>query len=126
MTPTSPLHLQLSFLGRVRGTRGSYEETTYRFSGGHDVPASFFGVALRKVTKPDRLVVLGTSGSMWQALLELVGVAEANEGLWAGLAQGCEADGITQEQLDGLAAVVAPEPSRRAPSGRRPPPVRRV
>jgi len=103
-----PMHLQLSFLGRVRGTRGSYEETTYRFPGGREVPASFFGAALRKVTKPDRLVVLGTSGSMWQVLLEIAGVGEAHEGLWQGLAEACEADSITQGQLDGLAAVVAP------------------
>jgi len=103
-----PMHLQLSFLGRVRGTRGSYEETTYRFPGGREVPASFFGAALRKVTKPDRLVVLGTSGSMWQVLLEIAGVGEAHEGLWQGLAEACETDRVTQGQLDGLAAVVAP------------------
>jgi hypothetical protein len=126
MPPTSPLHLQLSFLGHVRGERGNYQAATYRFPGGRKVPASFFGAALRKVTKSDRLVVLGTSGSMWQVLLEIAGVGEAHEGLWQGLAEACEADRVTQEQLDGLAAVVAPEPSRRTPSGRRPPPVRRV
>ncbi len=102
------MHLQLSFLGRVRGQRGNYQEATYRFPAGREVATSFFGEALRKVVKPERLVLFGTSGSMWQVLLEVAGVADAREELWGELAEASEKDRVSQDQLDALAAAVAP------------------
>jgi len=102
------MHLQLSFLGRVRGERGSYQEATYRFPEGREVAASFFGEALRKVVKPERLVVFGTSGSMWQVLLGLAGVwGEPHLELCDELEQACDADRVVQEMLDRLAPLLA-------------------
>jgi len=101
------MHLQLSFLGRVRGERGNYQEATYRFPGGRDVSTSFFGEALRKVVKPERLVVFGTSGSMWQVLLELAEVEEEHEALWRELAEEYEEDRVGQGVLDHLGLALA-------------------
>jgi CRISPR-associated Csx2 family protein len=103
------MHLQLSFLGRVPGKRGEYVEAVYRFpGGGGDFSTSFFGEALRRRAKPDRLVVLGTSGSMWQVLLEIAGVAEAHERVWQALAEACEKNRVDQGHLDQLAGALAP------------------
>ncbi len=56
---------------------GRYKEAQYRFNDG-DVssPTTFFGAALRNHlekagTHIDRIVILGTSGSMWDAWLEV-------------------------------------------------------
>jgi len=108
-TEEYPMHLQLSFLGRVRGERGNYREAIYRFPGGRDVSTSFFGEALRKVVLPERLVIFGTSGSMWQVLLELARVADKHDELWQELGEACEADRVEQEMLDRLSPLlVAP------------------
>ncbi len=71
-------------LGRVRRFgapegqgRGNYRTMQYRFSETEvSEPTSFFGLALYRHlvsqhTEIDRIVVLGTRGSMWDALLEI-------------------------------------------------------
>jgi CRISPR-associated Csx2 family protein len=80
------------FLGRPnfvkveRGSHGNaYEMATYRFEDGAEHRTSFFGVALfdwlrAKQTRIDTLHVFGTSGSQWDALVELVQQANDFEG----------------------------------------------
>lgn len=61
----------VSFLGRARqDPKTGYREATYRFPDGQERTTAFFGIALREVLSPDRLVLLGTSGSMWDFLVE--------------------------------------------------------
>lgn len=63
----------ISFLGRTnRGTAfNSYRTARYAFPGGHTSEGSFFGVLLadwldeHKKARLDRILLLGTSGSMW-------------------------------------------------------------
>jgi CRISPR-associated Csx2 family protein len=64
-------HTLVTFLGRSpRDRGGTYRTAKYEFPDhGHD-ETSFFGLALTRHLKPDRLVVLGTRGSMWDALVE--------------------------------------------------------
>ncbi len=52
-------------------SEGGYRTTCYEFPDG-DVsePVAFFGWVLQQRIRPDRLVVLGTSGSMWDHLFE--------------------------------------------------------
>lgn len=59
----------VSFLGRARQdpTTGC-RLATYRFPDGTEQTTPFFGLALRRVLAPDRLVLLGTRGSMWDLL----------------------------------------------------------
>jgi len=61
----------LTFLGRVpKGERG-YRTTRYDFGDGSDEsPTAFFGWSLQRRLNPDRLVILGTPGSMWDHLFE--------------------------------------------------------
>ena len=61
----------VSFLGRARqDPKTGYRQARYRFPGGQERTTAFFGIALREVLSPDKLVLLGTSGSMWDFLVE--------------------------------------------------------
>jgi CRISPR-associated Csx2 family protein len=69
--------IQVSFLGRGFLKPGAddhtelgYRKATYRFKNEHTCTTSFFSDALREYLCPDRLVLLGTSGSIWGALAE--------------------------------------------------------
>lgn len=57
----------ISFLGKQQ--RG-YRTATYRFSADHSARVPFFGMALAQYLRPDRLILLGTSGSMWDVFFE--------------------------------------------------------
>ena len=61
-----------SFLGRVPKDQNGYRTTKYDFGDG--VPtgqAAFFGWPLTERINPNRLVIMGTSGSMWDHLFEV-------------------------------------------------------
>jgi len=60
----------LTFLGRVPKSEGAYRTTRYDFHGKKTEPLAFFGWPLAEHLRPDPVVVLGTSGSMWALLLE--------------------------------------------------------
>lgn len=63
-------HTLVTFLGRSpRDRGGTYRTATYDFGDGRRDETSFFGLALTRYLQPDRLVVLGTPGSMWDALV---------------------------------------------------------
>jgi len=69
-------HILITFLGKVIKDGGRYEEVTYRFDNGQTYTKSFFGLALLEHlqasdSKPDKLVILGTTGSMWDAFFEV-------------------------------------------------------
>jgi CRISPR-associated Csx2 family protein len=64
-------HTLVTFLGKGReDPQTGYRKTTYRFPDDRLDTTNFFGLALARHLQPDRLVVLGTSGSMWDALVE--------------------------------------------------------
>jgi len=61
----------VSFLGRARqDPKTGYRMARYRFADGRREDTPFFGLGLLKVIRPDRLVLLGTAGSMWDVLIE--------------------------------------------------------
>lgn len=61
----------LTFLGRVPKSECGYQATRYDFGDGlADEPVAFFGWPLQRRVRADRLVVLGTAGSMWDPLFE--------------------------------------------------------
>lgn len=63
-------HTLISFLGRVpKGVTG-YRTTRYSFEGTPGEPTAFIGWSLHRWLLPDRLVILGTAGSMWDHLFE--------------------------------------------------------
>ena len=62
----------ITFLGRVPKQEGTYRSTRYDFGDGLPTdPVAFFGWPLSRKLEPDRLVVLGTAGSMWDHLSEV-------------------------------------------------------
>lgn len=64
-------HVLLTFLGRVAKNQGSYRTTAYDFGDGmQEAPTAFFGWPLQRRLQPNRLIILGTSGSMWDHLFE--------------------------------------------------------
>ena len=66
-------HTLVTFLGRGRDTRETpYQLASYRFPDGAIEETTFFGLALAEQLKPDAVVILGTSGSQWGALVEHV------------------------------------------------------
>jgi CRISPR-associated Csx2 family protein len=99
-------HTLVTFLGRGReDPRAGYRETTYRFPDGTEYRTNFFGLALAEYLQPDRIVVLGTRGSMWGALVEHVAAAgeeEARIALIDAEAQGA----VDQALLDRLIRVL--------------------
>ena len=72
-------HTFVTFLGRGQQDRDTgewvYREATYEFPAASGKPkpqektTEFFGLALAEYIKPDRVVILGTSGSQWGVLV---------------------------------------------------------
>lgn len=61
----------LTFLGRTPKSEQGYRRTRYDFGDGTETnPVAFFGWTLQERIRPDRIVILGTAGSMWDHLLE--------------------------------------------------------
>ncbi len=86
----------ISFLGK--GPPGGYRKASYRFSTDfirHDVP--FFGMALADYLKPERLILIGTSGSMWDVFFERE-TAEHDDSLLA-LIDAVTENRVTDEHL---------------------------
>lgn len=99
----------ISFLGRPQKKEGSYQKTRYTFADGEQTePMAFLGWALRERFSPDRLVILGTAGSMWDHLFEgdLDFGSHADTERMA-LMESVENQSVTQAQLDMLSPVLA-------------------
>jgi len=98
----------ISFLGNSRQS-GDYRRVRYRYQGETLAPVTYIGYALRKVLQPERFVILGTTGSMWDHLfesdLELEGQHEEERlALMESVEEGtC----VTQAQLDKLAPLLS-------------------
>jgi CRISPR-associated Csx2 family protein len=61
----------ISFLGKGRADlKTGYRIASYRFDAGFARSVPFFGLALTDYLKPDRLVLVGTAGSMWDVFFE--------------------------------------------------------
>lgn len=74
-----PKPLLVSFLGR----NTSAPDTGYRLSNyqidGKSYKTAYFGFALAEHVKPEKMLLLGTSGSMWDVLIETHAVAGQQE-----------------------------------------------
>lgn len=61
----------ISFLGGAKKGDTGYHTTQYYYPDGTKAaPAAFVGWPLREYLKPERMVILGTAGSMWDHLFE--------------------------------------------------------
>ncbi|HRF74088.1 MAG TPA: TIGR02221 family CRISPR-associated protein [Accumulibacter sp.] len=65
----------ISFLGKGQPDQQTgYRTANYRFDAGFSRAVPFFGLALTEYLKPDRLVLVGTAGSMWDVFFHREGV----------------------------------------------------
>lgn len=100
-------HILMTFLGRVE-KGGNYNETDYCFSSGAAVKTRYFGLTLREKLQAEKLVILGTSGSMWEVLfIEGVDLTEEAPSAVEQLSNAAKENGVTQELLNPLQAPLS-------------------
>lgn len=91
----------ISFLGGGK-QGGSYRTTDYKFIDGTVyTDKRYFGMVLAEEVKPDRLILLGTSGSMWDVFFE-AGLEDHLEA-WGTLSDAVQTDSVTVAQLQPFA-----------------------
>jgi len=67
----------ISFLGKARKEdNGKYRTARYRFNNGTVEETRYFGHALAKQLPLDKMILLGTQGSMWDVLMDDLGQGE--------------------------------------------------
>lgn len=98
----------VSFLGRSPREAQGYRKACYRFSDGREFETAYFGFSLASHIQPDRLVVFGTAGSMWDHLVEHFPARDtAAEEERLALMEAVERQAVTQAQLDALAPALS-------------------
>lgn len=91
----------ISFLGKGRASNQTgYRTARYRFDAGFARETPFFGLALVDYLKPERLILVGTRGSMWDVFFD----AGANDGDAAELIEAVEAERVDSAMLDAFEA----------------------
>lgn len=86
----------ISFLGKQ--SKG-YNTISYQFSDGEIINnQKYMGLTLYEKIKPKRMILLGTSGSMWDVFLEDNSLGLDNE--WLQLAEAASHDGVTEQMLE--------------------------
>ncbi|HRD65595.1 MAG TPA: TIGR02221 family CRISPR-associated protein [Candidatus Competibacter sp.] len=96
-------HTLISFLGKAAQ---SYRKAVYDFGGGQRQETAFFGLGLTRQIKPDRLVLLGTTGSMWDVLLISLNLDGHLEDALLDLSESAQENRTTAAELDALAPAV--------------------
>ncbi len=101
-------HTLISLLGGSSQSDPSkrYRSIQYDFGDGAGQSHRYFGLALAEHIKPHQLIVLGTTGSMWDMLLESIGLEEQNEEFWSELIDSANGNCTTQSQLDELSSII--------------------
>lgn len=98
----------ITFLGRVPKTQTGYRTTRYRFDDGYNTDATaFFGWGLGERLKPERIVILGTAGSMWDYLVESVELGSAGEDERLLLQEATEHKTVSQDLLKPLESLLS-------------------
>ena len=98
----------VSFLGKNTGDpKTGYRNATYRFSDGRESTTPFFGLALAEALKPDRLVIFGTAGSMWDVLVGHLAEKDTDDDIWELLMDSAHAGSVDTELLERARPQVA-------------------
>jgi len=85
-----------------KGDGGKYRTVNYDFSG-NVITTQFFGLGLYEQIQPNQLIILGTSGSMWDVLYEQFADSEQQAEHWIALNESAENNAVTQSQLNACA-----------------------
>ena len=106
----------VSLLGRARAHPDTgYRTATYRFPDGDERTGPFFGLLLAEHLGAERLVILGTAGSMWDVLVEHLARTEPgrDEDERLALYEAAQAQVVTEEHLARLQPLVEGALGRR-------------
>lgn len=92
----------ISFLGTglkdQNGKSRGYQETTYRLDG-VDYPQKYVSISLIKAIKPNKVILLGTTGSVWDVFLEKGGDSGLEQE-WLSLSEKVEEVRVTKQDLE--------------------------
>lgn len=98
----------VTFLGRVPKGEKGYRTTRYDFGDVKTDPVAFFGWPLCERVQPERLVILGTAGSMWDHLFEGdIAFGSAAEGARLKLLEAVEVKAVTTADLAPLEPLLS-------------------
>ena len=92
----------ITFLGKGQAHDGGYRKACYHFADGQTRETSYFGLALADVENAATVRILGTSGSMWDALILEQGDTQGEDERWEELASAVAADQVDQPLLDAV------------------------
>lgn len=87
----------ISFLGTGDRKKG-YQKTTYLFDESIEITTQYIGLALIERIQPERMIILGTTGSMWDVFFEHQESGSDDQLLQ--LMDAIDAQTLTQEQLN--------------------------
>lgn len=104
-------HHLITFLGGSSESDLSkrYRKTQYRFADRASPPLEYFGVALERELRPDRILILGTTGSMWDVLLEMFNLSSIHSVLYESLYMRVCSNQVTEDELAELQVVLQPK-----------------
>lgn len=86
----------ISFLGRGDRQKG-YRSANYMFAQDDEITSKYIGLALIEHVKPERVIMLGTTGSMWDVFFEHQNSGTDEQLL--SLIEAIEKETLTQDQL---------------------------
>lgn len=99
-------HCLVTFLGFQKS--GSYPKARYDFPDGTSRSDAFLGYPLQDYLQADRLVIFGTSGSMWDHLFEGELALQGDESARVeALMEATHQQQVSQQQLDDLAPLLS-------------------
>lgn len=101
------MHVLVSFLGRTPRNEDGYRRTTYRLPNGTTEKAAYLGYCLQRWLRPQRLVILGTAGSMWDHLFERDVDLAGHDDERVALMDAVKSGTVEQAQLDTLEPLLA-------------------
>lgn len=97
----------VSVLGKSRlDLKTGYRKARYRFSDEFMREVPFFGLALQEFCQPDQMIILGTSGSMWDVFIEHHAESGASEETRLKLMDAVQRDAVDQTLLDEVATLI--------------------
>ncbi len=98
----------ITILGKGRyDEKTGYKRATYQFADGTQRITPYFGLALAEHIQPQKLIILGTAGSMWDVLVEQhLAQNNSHETLRLELMDSASQNAVTQDLLDRITPLL--------------------
>lgn len=88
----------IGLLGKSQlDSKSGYKTAKYKFEDGDSIESPYFGIALAKSIKVEKLVLVGTSGSMWDIFFDHQG---GDDEALLSLVDAVQKQSVTREMLD--------------------------